>query len=162
MSLFERSRRHLAGQKTKECHNDAGRGMMEVIVGILVVAIVGSIFLHVIKLGVAMYTLNSTAGDVADELNKARVMAVKENRKVNVIFSVDNNTYGIDLNGNGVLDGGEAEDLPSGVTLSENTVVTFLPSGDLPPTAKEPAISLSNTRSSHNVRVSSMGSVTVE
>jgi hypothetical protein len=140
----------------------AGRGMMEVIVGILVALVVGSIFVHVVKLGYAMYTLNSTTGDVAETLSHARQMAIKENRKVTVIFDVEKNTYGIDSNANGTLDPAESEDLPEGIELSESCAVVFMPSGTLPPKAKDPHILLSNTHKSRSVSVSSLGSVSVE
>ena len=140
----------------------SGRGMMEVIVGILVVLVVGSIFVHVVKLGYAMYTLNSTTGDVAETLSHARQMAIKENRKVTVLFDVEKSTYGIDLNANGKLDDAESEDLPEGIELSESCAVVFMPSGTLPAKAKDPHIQLSNTHKSRSVSVSSLGSVSVE
>ena len=143
-------------------NESSGRGLMEVIVGILVIAIVGSIFLHVIKLGIKMYTLNSTSGAVAEELNRAREIAIKENRKVSVIFDVQQNVYGIDLNGNGFLDGGEAEQMPDGLSLSDSTSVTFMPSGTLPPKSQDPHIGISNSRNSRSVSVSSIGAVSVE
>jgi hypothetical protein len=142
--------------------SDAGRGMMEVVVGLLVAVIVGSIFIHIVKLGVSMYTLNSTSGEVADHLNRARSLAMTENRKVAVLFDVEKNVYGIDLNGNGKLDPAESEDLPEGIALTEDCAVVFLPSGNLPPKAKGPQIVLSNNRTSRSISVSSLGSVSVE
>jgi hypothetical protein len=141
---------------------DAGRGLMEVIVGVLVLAIVSSIFLHVIRLGIAMFTLNSATSDVAQQLTKAREMAVRENKKVTVIFDVDQNKYGIDRNSNGRLDTGEAEDLPQGIAISEAAVISFLPSGKLPPKTKPPQILISNDRNSKKVSVSALGSVEIE
>jgi hypothetical protein len=141
---------------------DAGRGLMEVIVGLLVLAIVSSIFLHVIRLGIAMYTLNAATSDVAQELNKAREIAIRENRKTSVIFDVDSNKYGIDRNGNGSLESGEAEDLPDGIALSETAIISFMPSGKLPPKTKPPHIVISNDRNSKKVTVSALGSVEIE
>jgi hypothetical protein len=140
----------------------AGRGMMEVVVGLLVAVILGSIFVHVVKMGISMYTLNSTTGDVAEHLNRARSLAMSENRKVTVFFDVEKNVYGIDLNGNGKLDPGETEDLPDGIALAEDCAVVFLPSGNLPPKAKLPQITISSTHNSKNVSVSSFGTVSVE
>jgi hypothetical protein len=114
--------------------SDAGRGMMEVVVGLL----------------------------VADHLNRARSLAMTENRKVAVLFDVEKNVYGIDLNGNGKLDPAESEDLPEGIALTEDCAVVFLPSGNLPPKAKGPQIVLSNNRTSRSISVSSLGSVSVE
>ena len=143
-------------------NSDAGRGMMEVIVGLLVLAIVSSIFLHVIRLGIAMYTLNAATSDVAQELKKAREIAIRENKKTSVIFDLDQNKYGIDRNGNGKLENGEAEDLPEGVALSETAIITFMPSGNLPPKTKPPYIQISNDRNSKKVSVSALGSVEIE
>ncbi|HEY6331272.1 MAG TPA: hypothetical protein VI756_18245 [Blastocatellia bacterium] len=140
----------------------AGRGMMEVVVGLLVAVILGSIFIHVVKMGISMYTLNSTTGDVAEHLNRARSIAMSENRKVAVFFDVAKNVYGIDLNGNGRLDPGETEDLPEGIGLAEDCSVVFLPSGNLPPKAKLPQITISNTHNSKNISVSSFGTVSIE
>ena len=141
---------------------DAGRGLMEFIVGLLVLAIVSSIFLHVIRLGFAMYTLNAATSDVAQELKKAREIAIRENRKTSVIFDVDQNKYGIDRNGNGKLETGEAEDLPEGIALSDTSIISFMPSGNLPPKTKPPQIVISNDRNSKKVSVSALGSVEIE
>lgn len=140
----------------------AGRSIMEVVVGLLVAVILGSVFVHIVKMGISMYSLNSTSGDVAAHLNRARSLAISENRKVTVFFDVDKNVYGIDLNGNGKLDPGESEDLPEGIALAENCSVVFLPTGNLPPKTKGPQIILSNNRNQKNISVSSMGTVSIE
>lgn len=139
-----------------------GRGMMEVIVGILVVMIVGSLFVHIVRLGYQVYQLNSASGTVADELNKAREIAIRQNRKVSVVFDEEKNQYGIDLNGNGKLDGAEGEDMPEGISISDSAVVTFLPTGNLPPKTKDPRINITNSRTSRSISVSAMGAVSVE
>jgi hypothetical protein len=150
------------GSASPPATGDAGRGLMEFIVGLLVLAIVSSIFLHVIRLGLAMYTLNSATSDVAQELKKARETAIRENRKTTVIFDVDQNKYGIDRNGNGKLETGEAEDLPEGIALSDTAIISFMPSGNLPPKTKPPQIVISNDRNSKKVSVSALGSVEIE
>src|SRR5215510_3443408 len=139
-----------------------GRGMMEVIVGILVVMIVGSLFVHVVRIGYQVYQLNGASGTVADQLNKAREIAIKQNRKVSVVFDVEKNQYGIDLNGNGKLDGAEGEDMPEGIAISDSAVIVFLPSGNLPPKTKDPHIVITNSRTSRSITVSAMGAVSVE
>jgi len=151
-----------AAQARANANGDAGRGLMEVVVGLLVLAIVSSIFLHVIKLGIAMYTLNAATSDVAQELKKAREIAIRDNKKMSVIFDLDQNKYGIDRNGNGKLDTGEAEDLPEGIALSETAIISFMPSGTLPPKTKPPSIRISNDRNSKKVSVSALGSVEIE
>ena len=150
-------------RSTSETYDSSrGRGMMEVIVGILVVMIVGSLFVHVVRLGYQVYQLNGASGTVADQLNKAREIAIKQNRKVSVVFDVEKNQYGIDLNGNGKLDGAEGEDMPEGIAISDSAVIVFLPSGSLPPKTKEPRIVLTNNRNSRSISVSAMGAVSVE
>ena len=139
-----------------------GRGMMEVIVGLLVVMIVGSLFVHIVRLGYQVYELNTAGSTVADELNKARQIAIKQNRKVSVVFDEEKNQYGIDLNGNGKLDGAEGEDMPEGIAISDNAVIVFLPSGNLPPKTKDHHIVITNSRTSRSITVSAMGAVSVE
>jgi len=136
--------------------------MMEVIVGLLVVMIVGSLFVHVVRLGYQVYQLNSASGTVADQLKRAREIAIRQNRKINVVFDEEKNQYGIDLNGNGKLDGAEGEDMPEGIAISDSAVIVFLPSGSLPPKTKEPHIVLTNSRNSRSISVSAMGAVSVE
>jgi len=160
--MKERGKNTLAGGESEDYSGSRGRGMMEVIVGLLVVMIVGSIFVHIVRLGYQVYQLNSASSGVADELNKARGIAIQQNRKVSVVFDEQKNQYGIDLNGNGQLDGGEAEDMPEGITISDSAIITFLPSGSLPPKTKDPHINITNTRNSRSISVSAMGAVSVE
>ena len=141
---------------------EVGRGLMEVIVGALIVLIVGSVFLHVIRLGWNMYRLNSATSVVAEMLNKARESAMKDDKKMSVIFDADQNKFGIDLNGNGRLDRAEAEDLPDGITISDASTICFMPTGSLPAKTKPPRIVVSNTRDSRSVNVSSAGSIDIE
>ena len=141
---------------------EVGRGLMEVIVGALVVLIVGSIFLHVIRLGWNIYRLNSATSVVAEMLNKARETAMKEDRKTSVIFDPDTNQFGIDRNANGKLDRGEAEEMPDGISILDASAVCFMPSGTLPAKAKPPRVVVSNNRDSRSVNVSSLGSIEIE
>ena len=141
---------------------EVGRGLMEVIVGALIVLIVGSVFLHVIRLGWNMYRLNSATSVVAEMLNKARDSAMKDDKKISVIFDADQNKFGIDRNGNGKLDRNEAEDMPDGITISDASAICFLPTGALPAKSKPPRIVVSNNRDSRSVNVSSAGSIDIE
>lgn len=135
---------------------------MEVIVGVLVALIVCSIVLHIIRLGYAMYRLNAASNAIAVELNKARQMAMSGNRVMSVIFEQEKNAFGIDRNGNGKLERAEAEEIPGEVSLTEGTTISFMPSGSPPSKAKKPRITISNTRGSRSISVSSMGSVEIE
>ena len=141
---------------------EVGRGLMEVIVGALIVLIVGSVFLHVVRLGWNMYRLNSATSVVAEMLNKARDSAMKEDKKVSVVFDEEQNKFGIDRNGNGKLDRNEAEEMPEGITISDASTICFLPNGSLPAKSKPPRIKVSNSRDSRSVNVSSVGSIDIE
>lgn len=142
--------------------SEAGLSLMEAIVGVLAALILGSVLLHVIRLGYAMYKLNSATNEVADQLSRAREIAMRDGRKVSVIFDAEENRFGIDLNNNNRLDRGEAEEMPEGVTLSESVVFTFTPAGTPPQKTKLPSITISNARNSRSVSVSSLGSIEID
>jgi len=141
---------------------EAGWGMMEIIVGILLTAIVGFISLHLINLGLAMYKLNAGAKGVAEKLETAKQMAVNQNKEVTVLFDSKENKFGIDRNGNGRLENAEAEDMPDGVTLSQDGQVVFSRAGRLMKDSKEPSVVIRNTRDSRRVSVSSMGAIEID
>lgn len=141
---------------------EAGWGMMEIIVGILLAAIVGFISLHLINLGLAMYKLNAGAKGVAEKLETAKEMAVNQNKEVTVLFDSKENKFGIDRNGNGRLENAEAEDMPDGVTLSQDGQVVFSRAGRLMKDSKEPSIVIRNIRDSRRVSVSSMGAIEID
>lgn len=141
---------------------EAGWGMMEIIVGILLAAIVGFISLHLINLGLAMYKLNAGAKGVAEKLETAKQMAVNQNKEVTVLFDSKENIFGIDRNGNGKLENAEAEEMPDGVTLSQDGQVIFSRAGRLMKDSKEPSIVIRNTRDSRRVSVSSMGAIEID
>jgi Tfp pilus assembly protein FimT len=142
--------------------SEVGLSLMEAIVGILAALILGSVLLHVIRLGYAMYKLNSATNEVADQLNKAREIAMRDGRKVSVIFDAEENKFGIDLNNNNKLDRGEAEEMPEGVTFSESAVFSFTPAGTPPQKTKLPSITISNARNSRSISVSSLGSIEID
>ncbi len=141
---------------------DAGWGMMEIIVGILLAAIVGFISLHLINLGLAMYKLNSGAKGVAEKLETAKQMAVTQNKEISVLFDANANKFGIDRNTNGKLESAEAEDMPDGVSISQDGQVVFSRAGRLLKDSKEPSIVIRNTRDSRRVSVSSMGAIEID
>jgi Tfp pilus assembly protein FimT len=141
---------------------EAGWGMMEIIVGILLAAIVGFISLHLINLGLAMYKLNAGAKGVAEKLETAKQMAVNQNKEVTVLFDSKENIFGIDRNGNGKLENAEAEEMPDGITLSQDGQVIFSRAGRLMKDSKEPSIVIRNTRDSRRVSVSSMGAIEID
>lgn len=149
-------------RKRKAGGNEIGAGIMDVIVGALVALILGSILMHVFRLGYAMYKLNEASGVIAHELNDARQLAVKGNKKVSVLFDPDHNLFGIDKNDNGKLERAEADELPGGVVIAEGTEMSFLPSGSPPAKSKKPKITISNSKGSRNISISSMGAVEIE
>lgn len=135
---------------------------MEVIVGLLVTLIVGSILLHLGRTGFAMYRLNSAIGGIAEELDVARQQAVTRRVSVSAIFNANEKVFGIDRNGNGRLDAVEAEELPDGVEISEDVVVTFSRSGNLAAGSKQPNIVISNTAKSRRVSVTKSGAIEID
>lgn len=154
MSAFSRS---MNGRRT-----EAGLGLMEAIVGLLVVLIVGSVLLHLGRMGFAMYRLNAATGGIAEELELARGQALEQRISISVIFNAKERMFGVDRNGNGRLDSVEAEELPAGVDISEDAVVIFARSGNLAPGSKQPNIVVSNTTKSRRVSVSKSGTIEID
>jgi hypothetical protein len=142
--------------------SEAGLGLMEAIVGVLVALIVGSVLLHLGRMGVAMYRINDATDGIAQQLETAREQAISRRINMNVIFKAKDRTFGVDRNGNGRLDAFEAEDLPVGVEISEDDVVTFSRSGKLVPGSKRPNIVISNTAKTRRVSVSSSGAIEID
>jgi hypothetical protein len=118
--------------------------------------------LHLVRMGYAMYRLNSATKEIAQELEKARESAIARHQDVGVIFDAKSLRYGVDRNNNGRLESGEAADLPEGVRIAEDGHVVFTREGSLTKNSKEPRIQVSNTRDSRNVCVSSHGAVSIE
>ena len=143
------------------CHQ-AGLGLMEAIVALLVIMIVGTVVLHLGKMGFAMYRLNAATGGIAEELEIAREQAIESRASISVIFDAKDERFGLDRNGNGRLDNVEAEDLPTGVEISEDAIVIFARSGNLAPGTKQPNIIISSTTKSRRVSVSKSGVVEVD
>ena len=141
---------------------EAGIGLMEAIVGLLVILIVSSVVLHLGRMGVAMYRLNSATRGIAEELELAREQAIDSRMSVSVIFESKDKRFGVDRNGNGRLDLVEAEELPPGVDIDENAVVIFGRSGNLAPGSKQPNIIISSTTKSRRVSVSKSGMIEVD
>lgn len=135
---------------------------MEAIVGLLVALIVGSVLLHLGRTGFAMYKLNAATAGIAEELDLAREQAVARRESVSVIFKANEAVFGVDHNGNGRLDSGETEELPAGVEISEDAVVTFARSGNLAAGSKQPNIVISNTAKSRRVSVSKSGAIEID
>ena len=142
--------------------HEAGLGLMEAIVGLLVILIVSSVVLHLGRMGFAMYRLNAATGGIAEELEVAREQAIEGRVSVSVLFDAKNERFGLDRNGNGRLDSVEAEEMPAGVEISEDAVVIFARSGNLAPGTKQPNIIISNTTKSRRVSVSKSGSIEID
>lgn len=147
---------------TSSRSGEAGLGLMEAIVSLLVILIVGSVVLHLGKMGFAMYRLNAATGGIAQELELAREQAIERRVSISVFFEAKEKRFGLDRNGNGRLDNVEAEELPSGVEISEDAVVIFARSGNLFPGSKQPDIIISNTTKSRRVSVSKSGVVEID
>ena len=141
--------------------NQAGVGLMEIIVGSLCLLIVAFVLIQVVRIGYSKIKLRWATESLASELSSAKDLARARGQNVSVIFDAKRNRYGIDRNGNGSLDNNEAEDLPEEMRLSEDAAVTFTKVGHLAPKSKEPEIIVSNARDSHNIKVSSAGVIDI-
>jgi hypothetical protein len=139
-----------------------GLGLMEAIVGLLAALIVGSVLLHLGRMGFAMYRLSAATGGITEELELARTQAVERRMSISVIFMAKERLFGVDRNGNGRLESVEAEELPTGVDISEDAVVTFSRSGNLAPGSRQPNIVISNTAKSRRVSVSNSGTIEID
>ena len=142
--------------------NEAGFGLMEVVIGVFVTLILCSVMLYLVRLGFAMYKLNSGTTSVAEHLERARSLALSKGEPVRVFFEYKLGKYGIDKNGNSRLDAAEVEELPEGITLSEDSIVIFTKTGSLSQSSKEPQITISNTSDARRVRVSAAGAIEVD
>ena len=142
--------------------NEAGFGLMEVIIGVFVTLILCSVMLYLVRLGFAMYKLNTGTTSVAEQLERARGLAISKGEPVRVFFEYKRGKYGTDRNSNGHLDAAEVEDLPEGVTLSEDAVVIFSRTGTLARGSKEPQIIISNTTDARRIKVSAGGAIEVD
>jgi len=142
--------------------SEAGLGLMEVIVGVLVTLIVGSILLHLIRLGYEMHKLNIATRGIAEKLGVAREQAMSNRQEFSVIFEAQKKRFGLDRNYNGRLDSIEANEMPEGVVISEDATVTFTRTGRLSRDSKEPQIIISNSRDSRKITVSSMGAIDID
>src|ERR1044072_819009 len=127
---------------------DFGVGLMEIIVGVLIAAIIGFIALHLVNLGLAMYKLSSGASSIAQKLENAKQTAVSQNQEITVIFEAKDNIYGIDRNNNGRLESVEIEELPDGINISQDGLVIFSRTGKLTKNSKEPSVVIRNSRDS--------------
>jgi hypothetical protein len=142
--------------------SEAGLGLMEVIIGVFAVLILGSILVYLARLGISMYRLNNTTTGVAEELEKGRALAMTNGQTVRVFFEYKQGKFGVDRNGNGRLDNAESEELPEGVSLSENATVIFPRTGTLAQGSKEPQIIVSNSNDARSVKVSSAGAIEID
>ena len=141
---------------------DAGFGLMEVVVGALVAIIVGSVLLHLAKQGYQMYMLSSSTRSITEKLEMAREQARSQKEETRVIFEAEGNRFGLDRNKNNRLDSIEADELPSSVKLEKDVEVTFTASGKIAKGSKELRVSITTDRDQRNIKVSSMGVITID
>jgi hypothetical protein len=95
-------------------------------------------------------------------LEKGRALAMTNGQTVRVFFEYKQGKFGVDRNGNGRLDNAESEELPEGVSLSENATVIFSRTGTLAQGSKEPQIIVSNSNDARSVKVSSAGAIEID
>jgi hypothetical protein len=135
---------------------------MEAMVGTVAGLIVAAIVVYIAKSAYNLYQLNHATLNVANELKAAQNQARNRSERCSVIFDATRAKFGVDRNGNGRLDNIEAEELPDGVSLSEDAIVTFAKSGELAPTSRQPRITISNSKEARSVSVSSLGAIEIK
>jgi type IV fimbrial biogenesis protein FimT len=152
---------------------EKGFTMAELAVSIMVIFAVSAISVKPIQSALASYRLSATSEAISSTLYRARSEAVKRNANVDVLFSQATNSYGVDENGNGVLDGLEARSLPVGTQLvlpsgaAEPAAIRFTSRGEMPITtvapmlANPPSVQVANSGSIQQVSVSLRGGVSI-
>lgn len=92
---------HLTRSKSK-----AGFTMVELMIAVAIIGIMAAVATPGIIAWLPNYRLKSAARDLYAALQNARLLAVKNNTTVQVVFGppANPNAYLIDLNGNGVVD----------------------------------------------------------
>lgn len=141
---------------------DSGIGLMEAVVGALVVIILGSVLLHLVKRGYQMYMLSSSTRSITEKLEEAREQARTQREETRVIFDAEGNRFGIDRNRNKRLDSAEADEMPSTVQIEEDAEVTFTPTGKIAKGSKELRVSITTARDARDIKVSSMGVISTD
>jgi ascorbate-specific PTS system EIIC-type component UlaA len=141
---------------------ESGLTLMGTIIALLVGLILATVLLHLARLGVAMYELNSASDGMARELERARQLAIEKNQRIAVMFQVKRGQFGTDRNGNGKLDNAEAVELPAKVSIAEDAIIIFSSSGKLAPDSQQPRIVVTNEHNTKTVSVSSVGDVEIE
>ena len=142
--------------------HEAGVGLMEAIIAVLVAVIIGFVVFQFVRQTIASYRLNEATSSITETLGQARDQATSKNDRVKVIFDAVSNRFGMDKNNNGKLDSMEAVELPTGIELSEDAVIIFTRSGRLAKESKRPRISVSNDANSRTLSISPMGHVEIE
>ena len=151
-----------ASKLERNCSHEAGIGLMEAIIAVLVAVIIGFVLFQLVRQTIASYKLNEATSSISETLGKARDLATSKHDRVKVIFDAVRSRFGMDKNNNGKLDSIEAVELPSGIGLSEDAVVIFTRSGSLAKESKRPRISVSNDANSRTLSISPMGNVEIE
>ena len=152
---------------------EKGFTLLEILVSISIILTVSAMSVSPIQAALSSYRLSATAEAVSTTLYRARSEAVTRNTNVDVLFSQSTRSYGIDTNGNGVLDASEATALPVGTTLvlptgaAEPAAIRFTSRGEMPITTASPVLAnppwvrVSNSSRTQQVAVSLRGSVSM-
>ena len=122
-----------------------GFTLMEMMVVIAIIMILGAIAAPTLVRAMRRYQTEATARNVANILLRTRYEAIQRNRRISTIFvpPVGNQgaLYGIDLDGDAILDPGEPRILAAlAVDFWRNNVPTPPPTTNLPPDYVPPAL----------------------
>ncbi|HWQ34572.1 MAG TPA: prepilin-type N-terminal cleavage/methylation domain-containing protein [Blastocatellia bacterium] len=152
---------------------EKGFSVIELSAAVAILATLCSISASPLVSAIESYRLTAASSAISATLYRARGEAVTLNTSRDVIFSPATNSYGIDANGNGLLDVSEAQllppttqiYLPSGVTGP--AAIRFNSRGEMPLTVPSsvlpgaPSIRVSNFKTTQQVNVSLRGSVSI-
>lgn len=116
---------------------ESGFTVVELLVVVFIILITAAAATPTLVRTVQRYRTEASARNIANILTRARLEAIKRNQRLSTIFlppSGGNGArYGIDLNGNGVLEATEPQIMAaSGVTFWQNNTPTAPPTTGLP------------------------------
>lgn len=85
-----------AGSQLDMIRRQKGFSLVELMVVVAIIAVMALASTPNIVTGLPKYRVKNAARDLASKMRKARSIAVKKHRDVNVVFDTDNNRYSID------------------------------------------------------------------
>jgi prepilin-type N-terminal cleavage/methylation domain-containing protein len=113
----------ITSAKRRHAESQTGFSLVELLVVIAIILVVSAVAIPNIRVAMAQLKLRSTATDLSGIVQQARLRSVRDNRIYEIVigpspWTPTRQAAWVDLNGNGVLDGGEpAIELADGVAF---------------------------------------------